>query len=76
MPSKFPCFGQKKLKYNITYPCSNGFLQSFIKLRSQIFNWFRGLFWVFLGFGVTTIFKPVNDNLKDNESLDIGGPPI
>ena len=36
MPSKFPCLGQKKLKYNATYPCSKGFLQSFIKLRSHI----------------------------------------
>ena len=35
MPSKFPCLGQKKLKYNATYPCSKGFLQSFIKLRSH-----------------------------------------
>ena len=35
MPSKFPCLGQKKLKYNATYPCSNGFLPSFIKLRSH-----------------------------------------
>ena len=35
MPSKFPCLGQKKLKYNATSPCSNGFLQSFIKLRSH-----------------------------------------
>ena len=35
MPSKFPCLGQKKLKYNATYPCSNGFLQSFIKLCSH-----------------------------------------
>ena len=26
MPSKFPCLGQKKLKYNATYLCSNGFL--------------------------------------------------
>ena len=34
-PSKFPCLGQKKLKYDTTYPCSNGFLQSFIKLRSH-----------------------------------------
>ena len=35
MPSKFPCLGQKKLKYNATYPCPKGFLQSFIKLRSH-----------------------------------------
>ena len=35
MPSKFPCLGQKKLKYDTTYPCSNGFLQSFIKLCSH-----------------------------------------
>ena len=35
MPSKFPCLGQKKLKYNATYPYSNGFLPSFIKLRSH-----------------------------------------
>ena len=35
MPSKFPCLGQKKLKYNATYPCSNGFLPSIIKLRSH-----------------------------------------
>ena len=44
MPSKFPCLGQKKLKYNATYPCSNGFLQSFIKLRSHnsVFELFAG----------------------------------
>ena len=35
MPSKFPCLGRKRLKYNATYPCSKGFLQSFIKLRSH-----------------------------------------
>ena len=35
MLSKFPCLGQKKLKYNATYPRSKGFLQSFIKLRSH-----------------------------------------
>ena len=35
MPSKFPCLGQKKLEYSATSPCSNGFLQSFIKLRSH-----------------------------------------
>ena len=38
MPSKFPCLGQKKLKYNATYPCPKGFLQSFIKLRSHILD--------------------------------------
>ena len=38
MPSKFPCLGQKNLKYNATSPCSNGFLQSFIKLRSHTLN--------------------------------------
>ena len=35
MPSKFPCLGQKKLEYSATSPYSNGFLQSFIKLRSH-----------------------------------------
>ena len=35
MPSKFPCLGQKKLKYIATSPYSNGFLQSFIKLHSH-----------------------------------------
>ena len=38
MPRKFPCLGQKKLKYNATYPCPKGFLQAFIKLRSHSCN--------------------------------------
>ena len=38
MPSNFPCFGQKKLKCNTTYPCPNGFLASFIKLCSYIYK--------------------------------------
>ena len=41
MPSKFPCLGQKKLKYNATYPCPKGFLQSFIELRSHMKNRIR-----------------------------------
>ena len=69
MPSKFPCLGQ--LIYNATYPCSNGFLPSFIKLRShntqdqlcgsystQIFmkKWWHRVYFFFLDTTLTNAF--------------------
>ena len=82
MPSKFPCLGQKKLKYNATYPCPKGFLQSFIKLRSHIIpqcegiprrNW-TGKCVVLQNASGATMAEGIYGNVSSNDVIGSSGP--